>query len=500
MTSGANGRREIGTEGSPENREFPVRINRRLSFFFSLLFLLVVVVGGTSLYLARSIFLTTQEVKKESDRIDLVDRMHYTIHHVIEALERTSLLIGSVTEDSRKAYFEEITGLLRRYDAEAGAEKHAAAEFREAIHELDAASENIVKQIDQLPRKLPNRNELQALAEIEGKIQTLAHWLSLTHRAKMERIGRENTWEMQLILWLYGGFVLVGAGLILGSIVFFSRRLAQPLRLLAEGAREIAQGNLEKKVAVKSRDEIGQLSHAFNVMVDRLREHKEKLQGLATLEERERIAQELHDTLAQELVLLQMKLSEAELDLSPGASAPIRKALEEIRKIAEGAYEDVRQSIFGLRTMVSRSLGLIPTLTEYLHDYSEMRKVPVSLKIPKPQVFRFSPHVEVQLIRIVHEALTNVFKHAQARSGVVRFERDGGWAKVSIEDDGKGFLLDQPKNHSLHFGLKTMRERAEGVGGTLTIDSAPGKGTKVVVTLPLEKRENHETYPRAVGR
>ena len=316
----------------------------------------------------------------------------------------------------------------------------------------------------------------------------------------MEEMLRESTWKMQVILWLYGAFVLIGGFLIAGSGFFFSRAVTHPLRLLAEGAREIAEGNLEKKVAVQSRDEIGQLSYAFNVMVDRLKEDKEKLQGLATLEERERIAQELHDTLAQELVLLQMKLSEAQMELAPSVSAPIRKILEEIRKITEGAYEDVRQSIFGLRTMVSRSLGLIPTLTEYLHDYSEMRKIPVSLKISQPQLFQFSPHVEVQLIRIIHEALTNVFKHAQARKGVVSFELDGSHARVIVEDDGKGFVADPTRNHSLHFGLKTMRERAEGVGGRLTIDSAPGKGTKVVVSLPLEKKESYESYPRAVGR
>ena len=93
-----------------------------------------------------------------------------------------------------------------------------------------------------------------------------------------------------------------------------------------------------------------------------------------------------------------------------------------------------------------------------------------------------------------------MFKHAQARKGTVSFERDGSYARVIVEDDGKGFVLDPTRNHSLHFGLKTMRERAEGVGGKLTIESALGKGTKVVVTLPLEKRETDETYPRAVGR
>jgi two-component system sensor histidine kinase DegS len=92
------------------------------------------------------------------------------------------------------------------------------------------------------------------------------------------------------------------------------------------------------------------------------------------------------------------------------------------------------------------------------------------------------------LIRIVHEALTNVFKHAKARNGTVSFALDGGYAKVIIEDDGKGFVAHESANNNLHFGLKTMRERAEAVGGKLTIASAPGKGTRIIVDLPLDER------------
>ncbi len=483
-----------------EKTSFTHKINRKLSLVLYLLFFLVLSVGGISLYFARSIFLAAQEVKKESDRIDLVDRIHYTIHHLIEDVERAALGVSSLAETQRQSSIDQVRSQLRRYRDESGMANREVAQLWDAIRDLDDVSEEILKQVDQSPRKSPRQENLQSLGKVAMKIQPLAHLLSASHRGKMEKMMRESAWKMQVIVWLYGGFVAIGACLILASGVFFSRSVTQPLRSLADGAREIAQGNLNKKVAVRSKDEIGQLSHAFNIMVDRLKEKEQKLQGLATLEERERIAQELHDTLAQDLVLLQMKLGEAEMALPANVSAALLEALEEIRKIAEGAYEDVRQSIFGLRTMVSKSLGLIPTLTEYLHDYSEMRKIPVSLKISKPQVFKFSPHVEVQLIRIIHEALTNVFKHAEAHSGVVSFERDAGYAKISIEDDGKGFVMEPTKNNHLHFGLKTMRERAEGVGGKLAIESALGKGTKVVATLPLEKREPNETYPRAVGR
>jgi signal transduction histidine kinase len=314
----------------------------------------------------------------------------------------------------------------------------------------------------------------------------------------MGQIVQESRWRMQLILGLYAVFILVGGVLIVGSSFYFSRTIARPLRWLAQAASGIAQGNLRKEVPVTSKDEVGQLSHAFNIMTDRLKEHEEKLKGLATLEERERIAQELHDSLAQDLALLHLKIIEAEQNLAPEGSLAAKEILKEMRKIADGAYEDVRQAIFGLRTMVSKGLGLIPTLTEYLHDFSELRNIPVDFKIDGAEIFRFSPQAEIQLIRIIHEALTNVLKHAQATRSGVKIERDGEFAKVTIEDNGKGFLTKTMRN-GLHFGLQTMRERAEGVGGRLTVDTASGKGTRVIVHLPFEKRF-YETYSSASGR
>ena len=222
---------------------------------------------------------------------------------------------------------------------------------------MDVNSEKILKDISEPPANGSRAEQLHALAASSAEIQGFAHSLSGMHRLKMEQLVRESSWKMQVILWLYGGFIVIGACLIIGSSVFFSRAVAQPLRSLAQSAGEIAQGNLDKKVTVGSQDEIGQLSDAFNVMVDRLKEKEQELQGMATLRERERLAQELHDTLAQELVLLQMKLNEAEMDLPPDVAASIPKALEDIRKITERAYEEVRQSIFGLRDRKSTRLN-----------------------------------------------------------------------------------------------------------------------------------------------
>ena len=481
--------------------EFPGRINRRLSLIFGVLFFVVLLVGGVSLYLARSIFISTEEIRRESERIDLVERIHSAIHHFVSALQRAILHRGTVPDSERIAYLEELDTLLERYHEAGKEEKEITTEIRQIIAEHVSVADKIARQNQRVATAggpVLNPGDLEALVAGERKIVVIAHRLSMPHKAKMEQIARESRWRMQIILGVFADFVFVGVILLAGSSLFFSRAIAQPLRQLAQAASEIAQGNLQRQVPVTSKDEIGQLSHAFNVMAERLREHEMRLKGLAALEERGRIAQELHDSLAQEIALLHLKIIEADQALSGDGVLKAREILVEMRKIADGAYEDVRQAIFGLRTMVSKSLGLIPSLTEYLHDFSELRKIPVEFKADGLELIRFSPQVEIQLIRIIHEALTNVFKHAETKRCAVKFDHDAKFAKITVEDDGKGFLVDDVVGKGLHFGLQTMRERAEGVGGMLTVESTPGGGTKVIVHLPLDEK-SYETDSSASG-
>ncbi|MFQ5852792.1 MAG: ATP-binding protein, partial [Candidatus Binatia bacterium] len=212
----------------------------------------------------------------------------------------------------------------------------------------------------------------------------------------------------------------------------------------------------------------------------------EKTQSLAILEERERIAHEMHDGLAQALGTLHLQISRAQELPKGDEPARMRAALEEIRRMAEGAYEDVRQAIFGLRTMDSRSLGLVPTLKEYLHGWSFQNGVAVDLEIRDERATRLSPEAELQLMRIIQEALTNVRKHAAARCVQVWLELEGDHVLITVADDGRGFDLGElPGRARKCFGLETMRERAKSLGGSLEVHSRPGRGTSVLVRLPL---------------
>jgi signal transduction histidine kinase len=214
-------------------------------------------------------------------------------------------------------------------------------------------------------------------------------------------------------------------------------------------------------------------------------------QSLAVLEERERIAREMHDGLAQVLGYVNTKAQAVRRFLAIGKTEQAQAHLLQLEEAALEVYADVREAILGLRTAVSSEKGLAQTLQEYLKSFEQQSGIRTRLIITDEDASdRFAPHVEVQLVRIIQESLTNVRKHANAQYTTVRLERTNNHARITIEDDGRGFELAQSQRDGQpHFGLQTRRERAEGVGGTLDVESSPNNGARVCVIFPLDSTE-----------
>jgi len=214
----------------------------------------------------------------------------------------------------------------------------------------------------------------------------------------------------------------------------------------------------------------------------------EQVQALAVATERERIAREMHDGLAQVLSYVNAKTQAVQELLQTGQVEPAQAQLQQLQEAAQEVYADVREAILGLRTTIGKGRGLFPVLEEYLQRFTEQAGVQTELTIsPGISAFSFDPRAEIQLMRIVQEALTNVRKHAQAGRAWVRFVANGAWAEVTIEDDGRGFDPNNPRRSAWPcFGLQTMRERAEAAGGSLEVESRPGKGTHVRARIPLQ--------------
>lgn len=221
----------------------------------------------------------------------------------------------------------------------------------------------------------------------------------------------------------------------------------------------------------------------------------QQVQDIAVLQERERIAREMHDGIAQLLGYINTQTIAVRKLLSDKRVAESQEELTKMEEISRDLYADVREGILGLRSPALRREGLIPALRDYAERYTEMSGVVVDIKAFSGNgEFHMTPPVEVQLIRIVQEALSNVRKHAKASAVTVEFDSVGVDLHVTITDDGQGFdPARMPSASWPRFGLQTMRERAESLGGTLNIDTSPGKGTKIDVRIPLSGSELRAT-------
>ncbi len=220
----------------------------------------------------------------------------------------------------------------------------------------------------------------------------------------------------------------------------------------------------------------------------------QKVQSMAALEERERIAREMHDGLAQVLGFVNTKALAVSRLLEVGKVAEASIQVDELGAMVRDAYVDVRESILGLRTRPRPGTGFYAALRNYLEGFERQSGIPVELRTAgAEEKVRLSFDTELQLLRIVQEALTNVRKHAAACQASVCLTPVDGKLYLVIEDDGQGFDPTGPTRAGWTcFGLKTMRERAESISGTFALESRPGAGTRVVVTVPRDHEEERD--------
>jgi signal transduction histidine kinase len=219
------------------------------------------------------------------------------------------------------------------------------------------------------------------------------------------------------------------------------------------------------------------------VAIENARLHRRVLDD-AVLEERERLARELHDGLAQVLGYVNTQTLAIKRLLASGRTSAAEAHVAEMETTAKGAYTDVREAILGLRP---RQAGLLESVRSSVADFARMTGIAVHVEVSGgAETMTLPPTAEIQLARIVQEALSNVRKHAHATEATVTIETAGGELAVEVADDGRGFDAETPRRTGWpHFGLQTMRERAEAVGGRLEIDSTPGRGTRITMRVPL---------------
>lgn len=201
------------------------------------------------------------------------------------------------------------------------------------------------------------------------------------------------------------------------------------------------------------------------------------------LEERQRLAREIHDTVAQEFTSIVLNLEAAE-GAANGAGGALGKHLGEARGAARRGLNEARRLVAALRPELLDGRSLGEALERLAERWSEESGVTARLQLAEEPA-TLSREVEATVLRAAQEALANVRKHAAACEVTVTFSRIGDLVVLDVQDDGRGFVPEEARpGRGEHFGLLGMRERAEQLGGRLLVESAPGEGTTVVLELP----------------
>ncbi len=237
--------------------------------------------------------------------------------------------------------------------------------------------------------------------------------------------------------------------------------------------------------------EIGQLVLLHEITGQKQAQEQllEQQRALAMFSEREKLARELHDGIGQVLGYAKVQAQEARDLLAQDQIAAADKDLEKLITVTQEAHTEVREYILGAKITDSDQPGFLPMLQRYLQRFSEHNTLRTELIAPQIGTdFALEPTVEAQLLRIIQEALTSVRKYAQAQCVLVQIHLNGEHAQVIIKGDGVGFgSMFLANEDGQKYSLAFMRERAEEVGGSVEIKSAPGQGTQVVVEVPLKK-------------
>jgi signal transduction histidine kinase len=240
-----------------------------------------------------------------------------------------------------------------------------------------------------------------------------------------------------------------------------------------EGADEFSEAD-EKLIVLLA-------AHAA-IAIENARLH-ERSRELSIVEERNRLARELHDSVTQQLFGVVLAAQSAGELLARG-DATAGEELERVQALARGAMDELRSVVFELRPASLEAEGLAQVLRKHVEVLRRISTRPpaIELRIAAPPPLR--AEAAGQVFRIAQEALQNALRHADATRIEVRLEDGGGRLLLTVADDGRGFDPDAPVLRSRRLGLTSMEERASEVGGRLSLVSRPGEGTTVRLEVP----------------
>lgn len=328
---------------------------------------------------------------------------------------------------------------------------------------------------------------------IEAYVASVNKLVAMVEHSNARATTLLRTFQIGLVSLAFIGTVLL--------VHLFSIMVVHPVSRLRKGLQSMGEGNFDVRLPVTSKDELGELAAGFNHMAadlqdiyktleqrveEKTRSVEAKSKELAALdremavfEERNLLAQELHDSIAQSLAYLNIQVQLLHEDLQKGNTVTALQELEQIREGVQESYDDVRELLVHFRTRIGNA-DLEAAMRSALERFEGQTNIRTSFEL-QGIVPEISPEHVLQIMHIVHESLSNVRKHAKASDVEVKL-LSAETCTLSIQDNGIGFNAARDASDT-HVGLHIMRERAHRIGAVLFLESAHGKGTKVCLEL-----------------
>ena len=273
--------------------------------------------------------------------------------------------------------------------------------------------------------------------------------------------------------------VAVPIGVLFGILT--TRRTVRRLQRLSVAGERLGAGDLAQRIEPGPSDEVGRLERRFNQMAAalaaaRAAEHSQ-IEEDARGAERERIARELHDAVSQDLFSLGMLAGGMEQALADGSA--LQAQARAMREAAEEAIQEMQALLLAMRPSALDEKGLVPALGHLCAAYRERLGVTIESDL---QPVRLGPDAELVLLRVAQEGVSNAVRHSGADRISLTLSSQGELVQLSIADDGHGFDPAAEGRHGL--GLGVMRERIAELGGSVELETGPGRGTRIRASLP----------------
>src|ERR671933_1312607 len=314
-----------------------------------------------------------------------------------------------------------------------------------------------------LQARSPDGRQLYTVAPVKGDNGRILG-------AVVATFGLPNLPILTLVLLSIGVIALMIPAALLGTIFGFLTAwgLTRRLRRLARAARAWSHGDFSVIARDRSKDELGQLSRELNSMAEQLENLLHTRGELATLEARNRFAQDLHDSVKQQIFATSLQIAAARALIEQDKEAA-ESHLAQADELVRLAQKELNILIHQMRPAALEGKGLPAALRDYAADWSRRSEIPAEVHVRGE---REAPlEVEQTLFRVAQEALANVARHSGAKSVEVDLIYDADAVTLRVADDGRGF--DPTENPSKGVGLQSIRERLAKLGGHVDIESAP---------------------------